>query len=246
VPDGGPGGAGDNFLRNSSVGGNDEHSRQVIFNQDQWFGNYNAARVTRITGFMNNLGTTPLFMRIAIEGGSSRFSSNDAIPLAPGSGWQPVTFNITPAAMTRVFGTSTLPVALNGVQTLRILSAQNGPDWRGDSMVSTLGIDGLRATHLPGDANFDGVVNLDDFNALAANFGSTGGATWQQGDFDFDGIINLNDFNLLAGHFGQTVAGPGASPGDWAALGAAVPEPSSCGVAVLGALAPLLRRRRAG
>jgi hypothetical protein len=244
VPDGGPGGAGDNFMRNNSVGGDDEHSRQVIFNQQQWFGNYNAAGVTRIAGFMNNLGNTPLFMRIAIEGAGSRFSSTAAVPLTPGGGWQPVTFNLTPSSMIRVSGTSTLADALNGVATLRLLSAEQGPDWRGDPLVSVLGVDNLRAMTLPGDANFDGVVNLNDFNALAANFGATGGATWQQGDFNFDGMVNLNDFNLLASNFGDTISAPGAAPVAGAAPGAAVPEPTALGGLAVGAAALAVRRRR--
>ena len=53
-----------------------------------------------------------------------------------------------------------------------------------------------------GDANLDGVVNLNDFNRLAAHFGASG-AHWDEGNFNFDGNVNLNDFNLLAAHFGQ-------------------------------------------
>ena len=233
VPDGGPGGAGDGFLRNNSLGGSGAHSRQVIFNQSQWLGDYNAAGVTRVTGFMINLGSTPLFMRVAIEGAGSQFSSTTAIPLPAGSGWQPVTFDLTPSRMTSVAGTQPLNVVLNGVNTLRILSAQAGPAWRGDTMVSTIGIDHLRATRLPGDANFDGLVNLDDFNALAANFGAQSGATWQQGDFTFNGAVNLEDFNELAANFGQAISGPGVAPRDWAALAAVVPEPAMAGAALL-------------
>ena len=95
----------------------------------------------------------------------------------------------------------------------------------------------------PGDADVDGTVNLDDFNALAASFGLQTGATWIQGDFNGDGRVNLDDFNLLAANFGMSAAGAGVTPGDWAALGAAVPEPA--GAALLLATLPLLRRRRA-
>jgi hypothetical protein len=87
-------------------------------------------------------------------------------------------------------------------------------------------------------------VNLADFNVLATNFGATG-ATWQRGDFNFDGTVNLNDFNALAANFGQTIAGgPGVTPGDWAALGAAVPEPGTAGAMVAAATLAGLRRRR--
>jgi hypothetical protein len=96
---------------------------------------------------------------------------------------------------------------------------------------------------IAGDADVNGVVNLDDFNILAANFGTAAGATWIQADFNDDGRVNLDDFNALAGNFGQSSAGPGMTPGDWARLGAAVPEPSLGALAFVMAL-PLLRRCR--
>ncbi|MFW6146589.1 MAG: choice-of-anchor Q domain-containing protein [Planctomycetota bacterium] len=54
---------------------------------------------------------------------------------------------------------------------------------------------------LPGDADEDGDVDLDDFVLLKTNFGATG-ATWGQGDFDGDGDVDLDDFVLLKQNFG--------------------------------------------
>jgi autotransporter-associated beta strand protein len=51
-----------------------------------------------------------------------------------------------------------------------------------------------------GDATLDGVVNSDDFNELAGNFGT--GTLWREGDFTYGGEVNSDDFNLLAGNFG--------------------------------------------
>ena len=93
-----------------------------------------------------------------------------------------------------------------------------------------------------GDADLNGVVNLNDFNRLAANFGLTGGALWSQGDFNYDGNVNLNDFNRLAASFGLSAAGPQVTAQDWARLGAAVPEPALIGCAA--GLATLQVRRR--
>jgi autotransporter-associated beta strand protein len=45
-----------------------------------------------------------------------------------------------------------------------------------------------------GDANLDGVVNLNDFNRLASNFGQSN-KVWATGDFNYDGTVNLADFN---------------------------------------------------
>ena len=86
---------------------------------------------------------------------------------------------------------------------------------------------------LPGDANFDGAVNLSDFNILAANFGASD-RFWYQGDFTGDGRVNLQDFNVLAGRFGQTNAPPGT----------AVPEPSSATLVWALASLVLVRRRK--
>ena len=92
-----------------------------------------------------------------------------------------------------------------------------------------------------GDADLSGTVGLDDFNRLAAAFGSTN-ALWDDGDFNYDGTMNLSDFNLLAANFGLSAAGPTVAPQDWAVLEAAVPEPAFLGVLSCGILA--LRRRR--
>ena len=76
-----------------------------------------------------------------------------------------------------------------------------------------------------GDANWDGAVDVDDFDRLATHFGVSG-TYWLNGDFDFDGIVSLNDFNLLAANFGLAATGPLVTPRDWSNLGAAVPEPA--------------------
>ena len=94
-----------------------------------------------------------------------------------------------------------------------------------------------------GDANLDGTVSLADFNALAANFGSTD-AEWYEGDFqNYDRIVDLSDFNALAGNFGFSASAGGPTPQDWAMLGSMVPEPGSVALLSLAAL-PLMRRRR--
>jgi autotransporter-associated beta strand protein len=79
-----------------------------------------------------------------------------------------------------------------------------------------------------GDANLSGNVNSDDFNLLASSFG-TSGKFWQNGDFNYSGVVNSDDFNLLAGNFGLSAGADGiVDPEDWAALAAAVPEPTAC------------------
>ncbi len=91
---------------------------------------------------------------------------------------------------------------------------------------------------LSGDANLDGTVNASDFDALAANYGSTS-KIWDQGDFNYDGTVNVIDFNMLAANYNQTMS---ISPAP--ALGTLVPEPISGGMMLLAA-AGLCGRRRA-
>ena len=87
-----------------------------------------------------------------------------------------------------------------------------------------------KAVLTPGDANRDGIVDLQDFGLLKAHFGESGPHIgWGQGDFNEDDSVDLQDFGLLKANFGA---------GD-----AAVPEPAATLVLLLGTTA-LLRKRR--
>ena len=99
-----------------------------------------------------------------------------------------------------------------------------GQSFTGDAVL-------LRYT-LSGDSNLDGTVDLDDFTALAAGFGNDG--RWFGGDFNYSGHVDLDDFTALVANFGQTI--PANLPR------AAVPEPSSALVLLMGALT--IRRRK--
>jgi hypothetical protein len=95
-----------------------------------------------------------------------------------------------------------------------------------------------------GDADLNGVVNLNDFNRLAANFGASG-VGWADGDFDYSGSVNLSDFNRLAANFGLSAGPEGPTVEDWAALAAAVPEPAVLAPLACAALLARRRKRRA-
>ena len=68
---------------------------------------------------------------------------------------------------------------------------------------------------IPGDADFNGIVNFVDFVVLANNFNVTG-TDWQHGNFDLDGVTNFKDFTILSNHFGKV-----------APFGYSVPEPGA-------------------
>jgi len=87
---------------------------------------------------------------------------------------------------------------------------------------------------LSGDANGDKVVNIFDINLISSNWNSAG----PNGDVNYDGIVNIFDINAVSSHWANTLPGGGGAT--------AVPEPASCVLLSLGALAALARlpRRR--
>ena len=253
-PSGGPAGANDRYLRNVSSGGGGAGSRMVMLNfavppspSSHWDGDYNAAGITRLEAQMANFGETTLHMRVNILGGASfsRYGSTDAAVLEPGGGWQLVVFDLT--EMTPQFGAiDSLSEVMGSVNEVRILSVQSPtPTHQGDIMVGTLGMDNLRATTLPGDANFDGRVSFADFQRLELGFGRPAAASareqWGQGDFNFDGRVDFDDFVILRTAFGSSL--PVVEAATVEAFEAAhVPEPAAA--LLLGAWVMLFCQRR--
>jgi hypothetical protein len=179
-------------------------------------------------------------MRVAVQSAAgSAFASTNAA-LVPADGvWRPVTFELTTGSMTRVLGTEDLAAALSDVRELRLLSAQAGPAIVGDGISSVLGADDLRASHLPGDADFDGEVDGSDLLTWRRNRGARGeSAGWESGDFNFDDRVDVRDLVLLRRNFGRsaTFAAVGAAPV------AVVPEPTA--LACISIVAALALRRR--
>ena len=74
---------------------------------------------------------------------------------------------------------------------------------------------GKSAAPLPGDANGDGKVDINDLTIVLTNYDQTG-MTWSQGDFNGDGKVDINDLTIVLTNYGTT-SGTGL---------AAVPEPS--------------------
>jgi hypothetical protein len=72
-------------------------------------------------------------------------------------------------------------------------------------------------TVLPGDANLDGKVDINDLTIVLAHYGQTG-MTWGQGEFTGNGTVDINDLTIVLANYGQGV-GAGSL--------ATVPEPSS-------------------
>ena len=56
---------------------------------------------------------------------------------------------------------------------------------------------------MPGDANRDGRVDINDLTVVLSDWGRTG-ATWTQGDFNGDGKVDLNDLSIVVSNYGAT------------------------------------------
>ena len=84
---------------------------------------------------------------------------------------------------------------------------------------------------MPGDANLDGRVDINDLTIVLTHYGQSG-MTWTQGEFNGDGKVDINDLTIVLAHYNDTTAPAAGGP-------SAVPEP--CGLALLAAgLAGLL------
>ena len=153
IASGGPAGANDNYLRVTSTGGFGAGSRLVTLNNNQrWTGNFNTDGVTAVTmdlkNFAQNPAAQPLRVRIAFEGaGGTWFASTTPFLLNDGN-WRPARFDLTASALTRIEGSATLANTLTSVTEFRILHS-SAPNYRGDTIAATLGIDNIRAIPEP-------------------------------------------------------------------------------------------------
>ncbi len=107
-----------------------------------------------------------------------------------------------------------------------------------------------------GDADLSGKVDATDYGLIDSAFtidSTTPGALigWRNGDFNYDGVVNGDDYTLIDNAFNTqgsvSFAGVSAGPAEMIAGNtseAAVPEPGSVGVLIVGAAGLLSRRRR--
>lgn len=145
VTSGGPQGAGDAYLLISSNGGSGAGSRLVVYNLDQWKGNYTDAGIQFISMYMNNFGTTDLMMRISLSGPGGNIWSANPVSVPHGSGWVITKFPVQAADLT---GAGDILSTLQSVTGLRILHSVSG-GYKGDVVAAQLGIDDITAAEEP-------------------------------------------------------------------------------------------------
>jgi hypothetical protein len=165
IADGGPAGAGDNFLQVVSDGTNVAGGRLTFFNRLQWTGDYTAAGVTAIAMDLENISSSEaLNLRLAINGGfrdpsfnfiGGVFATSASISLDSGSGWTRAVFSLLPGDLVSVSGGiggnttgNDVQASLANVLELRLLNSAT-PDWNGLPVAATLGIDNMQAVAVP-------------------------------------------------------------------------------------------------
>lgn len=167
-PDGGPGGAGDNYMRLTSLGGVAAGSRLSAFNMAQWAGDYLAAGITSIEMDLRNDGPDDVVIRLLLAGPFGPFGPDnavatlDSVALPAGSGWVHAVFSLLPADLNVLLGTA--DGALSQAQELRLFHNPApvfaGPPGSSPPVVAQLGVDNVEAVPEPASLGLLGIAAL--------------------------------------------------------------------------------------
>lgn len=145
-------GAADRFLTvqtNGNTAGSGSHLA-VHNSETRWNGDYIADGVTAFTVDMRNMGTATLNMRLVIFGLGTRYTSTTGISLAPGSGWQHLTFPVSQNSLTRVLGSGAYADILGSVNQIMFRHDDGTPSSGGTFVNGMVGIDNIMAIPAPG------------------------------------------------------------------------------------------------
>jgi hypothetical protein len=149
ITSGGPTGVNDNFLRLTSNGGS-AGGKLVVFNTDQWAGNYVAAGVNSIQMQVNNLGNTALDLRLVLNDTTHAQSLGTLahVNVPAGSGWNTVSFSLAPANLTG----GDYATVMQSVTDLSLAHSPVPITIRSSSpnLVAQLGVDNMTAVPEPG------------------------------------------------------------------------------------------------
>jgi hypothetical protein len=146
IPSGGPGGADDNYLQLTAVGGGGAGSRLLAINVGQWAGNYSGTGVKAIGMDLRNLGATDLSIRLYLENPLAAPPTDTAVTTAAllpaGGDWTHVEFAVDPLALTALTGD--VNALLANVTALRIFHS-SAATFPGLPIVASLGVDNITA-----------------------------------------------------------------------------------------------------
>ncbi len=152
IPDGGPGGIGDQFLQVTANGIPGPGSRLTVFNENQWLGDYIAAGVTSIEIDLRNTSAVQLSIRLAFKldgtfGAPGYLTA--AFILPADAAWYHAVFLINPGSMIAVGGPSDFNTFFANPGEMRIINEVGTGDLNGDVIEGQVGIDNIRAVPEP-------------------------------------------------------------------------------------------------
>lgn len=148
IADIGPSGTGDNALVMTSVGGVGPNANLVIENSaSAWTGNWTTAGVAFISFWANNVGATPVMLRVGVDGPGGEFSSTNGVTVPAGSGWVQVNIPVQGGDFTADGGTN-VASTLSAVTAARI-SHSTSPSWDGEAVSATVQIDNIQPGNVP-------------------------------------------------------------------------------------------------
>jgi hypothetical protein len=159
VANGGPAGAGDQYLVITADAPSGAGSRVVALNASQWAGNYLSSGITGIALDLKNLGATDLTIRLLFEDPIPGPPANEAVTtlgafLPVGSDWTHFVFPISPSSLTTIFGDAN--VLLSHTTVLRIIDSPTPTE--AVQMMGVLGVDNIEAVPEPGTFLIAGVA----------------------------------------------------------------------------------------
>lgn len=212
-------------LEANSSGGFGPGSRQVVYNQSQWTGDYRAAGVNKIQMQLANASATEtLNVRVGVSNGTSCYVSTAPVALPPNRpgpfGLILANFILDNSTMTSVSGNECsnpgqddLETVLSNVTQLRVLSSSS-PAWNGDAVVSTMQIDAVQSM---ADSDFDGVNDdvdncTDVANPSQLDTNGDGYGNVCDPDLNNDCIVNFVDLGALKSAFFSTPGSPNWDP----------------------------------
>jgi hypothetical protein len=152
VNTGGPSGESDNFLQ-LTADGSGSSGKLTVFNRAQWLGDYISQGITGIDLDLENLGATPLTIRLAFKsstanGAPSYLSAGFTLPAD--ATWHHATFTLSAATMTALGSPAAFDTfCSSGIAEMRIINEAGATNSNGDTVTSTLGVDNIQAVPEP-------------------------------------------------------------------------------------------------
>ncbi len=150
VPDGGPMGAGDRFMRLTSAGASGPGSRLGAFNASQWSGDYTAAGVNAVSVDLRNPTDKDLEVRaVLFSSEGARWTSTTSFALPAMTDWTRTTFSLLESDLTLALGTTSYAALMSNVQSFMLRHDAGAPDSTGEPIEAEMGVDNIEAVPEP-------------------------------------------------------------------------------------------------